>query len=59
MPPTHTALLSSCTEEDELKYLADAKELGRPERNTLTVSFIDVEDHSTRLANAIQEQYYR
>ena len=49
----------SCVEDGELKYLPDAKELGRPERNTLTVSFQDLEEHSTRLANVIQEHYYR
>jgi DNA replication licensing factor MCM6 len=52
--------LESCTGENgELKYLADVKQFERPERNTLTVSFEDVEQHSTRLSNAIQEQYYR
>lgn len=45
--------------EGELKYLADARELIRPERNTLTVSFLDVEEYSTKLANLIQENYYR
>ena len=49
----------SCFEDGELKYLAEAKELGHPERNTLTISFLDLEEHSTRLANVIQEHYYR
>lgn len=51
--------MHSCAEDGELKYLPEAKELGRPERNTLTVSFQDLEEHSTRLASVIQEHYYR
>ena len=45
--------------EGELKYLDDARELIRPERNTLTVSFLDVEEFSTKLANVVQEHYYQ
>ena len=41
------------------KYLPQAKELARPERNTLIVDFVDVEKHDERLKNAIHEQLYR
>jgi DNA replicative helicase MCM subunit Mcm2 (Cdc46/Mcm family) len=41
------------------KYLPQAKELARPERNTLIVDFVDVEKHDERLKNAIYEQLYR
>ena len=50
---------SRCTENGELKYLPAAAEFQRMERYTLTVSFQDVEEHSTRLAAVIQEHYYR
>ena len=46
-------------DEGEVKYLLPAKELMRPERNTLLVSFHDVEEYSTKLGNIIQEQYYQ
>ncbi len=45
--------------DGELKYLNDAKTLFRPERNTLTVCFLDVEEFSTKLATTILESYYR
>ncbi|XP_013418015.1 zygotic DNA replication licensing factor mcm6-B [Lingula anatina] len=51
--------LEACGEEDDLKYLDQAKELIRPERNTLTVSFEDVEKYNQRLATTILEEYYR
>ena len=54
-----TLRLSRCVEDGELKYLSEVKDLGRPERNTFTVSFRDIEEHSSRLANVIQENYYR
>lgn len=41
------------------KYLPQAKELTRPDRNTLLVDFADVEKHDDRLKNAIHEQIYR
>merc|ERR550534_93017 len=31
----------------------------RPERNTLTVSFTDIENFNAQLATTIQEEYYR
>ena len=40
-------------------YLADAEELIRPERNTLTVSFVNIEQYNQQLATTIQEEYYR
>ncbi|XP_014668098.1 PREDICTED: zygotic DNA replication licensing factor mcm6-B-like [Priapulus caudatus] len=43
----------------ELKYLNNAKELGRPERNTLTVNFEDLEAYNQNLATTIHEEYYR
>ena len=39
--------------------MPEAKELTRPERNTLVVDFNDVEKHDPRLKNAIHEQLYR
>ena len=42
-----------------MKYLAEAQELIRPERNTLTVSFQDVETYKSELATIIQVEYYR
>ena len=44
---------------DDLKYRNDALELVRPERNTLTISFTDVEQHNQHLATTILEEYYR
>lgn len=40
-------------------YLTEAQELIRPERNTLTVSFTNVERYNQQLATTIQEEYYR
>lgn len=45
--------------QGEIKYLAEAQELIRPERNTLTVDFRDVESYKSELATTIQEEYYR
>lgn len=45
--------------EGQLKYLVDTKDLFRPERSTVTVSFLDVEEYSTKLATLIQEHYYQ
>lgn len=45
--------------EAELKYLQDVQNLIRPERNTLKVSFKDVQEHNQQLATTIQEEYYR
>lgn len=41
------------------KYIPQARELTKPERNTLVVDFDDVENHDPRLKNAIHEQLYR
>ena len=43
----------------QLKYLKSARELVKPERNTLIVSMKDVEQFNASLANIIQEEYYR
>uniref|UniRef100_A0A670ZB05 DNA replication licensing factor MCM6 n=1 Tax=Pseudonaja textilis TaxID=8673 RepID=A0A670ZB05_PSETE len=45
--------------DGEVKYLQDAEELIRPERNTLTVSFQDLEQFNQKLATTIQEEFYR
>jgi len=42
-----------------VKYLRPAEALIRPERNTLVVSFADIEVHNQQLATSIQEEYYR
>ncbi|PKK28759.1 minichromosome maintenance complex component 6, partial [Columba livia] len=43
----------------EVKYLRDAEELIRPERNTLIVSFADLEQFNQQLSTTIQEEFYR
>lgn len=43
----------------DLKYIGEARELIKPERNTLQVSFEDVERYNQNLATTIQEEYYR
>lgn len=43
----------------EVKYLDEASDLVKPERNTLEVSFADVEKHNHNLATTILEEYYR
>ncbi|XP_077993702.1 zygotic DNA replication licensing factor mcm6-B-like [Glandiceps talaboti] len=45
--------------DGEVKYLSDVQELIRPERNTLAISFEDVQNHNQQLATTIQEEYYR
>ncbi|XP_053143279.1 DNA replication licensing factor MCM6 [Hemicordylus capensis] len=45
--------------DGEVKYLRDAEELIRPERNTLIVSFVDLEQFNQQLATTIQEEFYR
>lgn len=54
--------LSVCrfqTGDGEVKYVQEAEELIRPERNTLLVSFTDLEGYNQELATTIQEEYYR
>uniref|UniRef100_A0A3Q2ULR1 DNA replication licensing factor MCM6 n=1 Tax=Fundulus heteroclitus TaxID=8078 RepID=A0A3Q2ULR1_FUNHE len=46
-------------EDGEVKYVREAEELIRPERNTLLVSFVDLEGFNQELATTIQEEYYR
>ena len=43
----------------EMKYAAEAQELTRPERNTLLVSFEDIERYNQQLATTVLEEYYR
>ncbi|CAN0154796.1 unnamed protein product [Bubo scandiacus] len=45
--------------DGEAKYLRDAEELIRPERNTLIVSFADLEQFNQQLSTTIQEEFYR
>lgn len=52
-------LLVSFEVDGEAKYLEKAKELVKPERNTLQVSFQDVEKHNSNLAVTIVAEYYR
>ncbi|KAK5622788.1 Zygotic DNA replication licensing factor mcm6-B [Crenichthys baileyi] len=47
------------TVDGEVKYVREAEELIRPERNTLLVSFIDLDGFNQELATTIQEEYYR
>ncbi|XP_045061979.1 zygotic DNA replication licensing factor mcm6-A-like [Coregonus clupeaformis] len=47
------------TADGEVKYVHDAEELIRPERNTLLVSFTDLEGFNQELATTIQEEFYR
>ncbi|XP_034088024.1 DNA replication licensing factor MCM6 [Gymnodraco acuticeps] len=47
------------TGDGEVKYVREAEELIRPERNTLAVSFTDLEGFNQELATTIQEEYYR
>lgn len=42
-----------------MKYLEKAKELVKPERNTLQVSYQDVEKYNSNLAVTIIAEYYR
>lgn len=42
-----------------MKYVQEAEELIRPERNTLLVSFTELEGFNQELATTIQEEYYR
>uniref|UniRef100_A0A8D3CHK9 DNA replication licensing factor MCM6 n=1 Tax=Scophthalmus maximus TaxID=52904 RepID=A0A8D3CHK9_SCOMX len=49
-----------CPRRDgEVKYVREAEELIRPERNTLLVSFTDLEGFNQELATTVQEEYYR
>ncbi|XP_025083837.1 zygotic DNA replication licensing factor mcm6-B-like [Pomacea canaliculata] len=45
--------------DGEAKYLPLVQELVRPERNTLTVSFADVQTYNQQLSTTILEEYYR
>lgn len=42
-----------------MKYALGINDLGRPERNTLTVNFEDVEKFNQNLSTTILEEYYR
>lgn len=51
--------LEEFQEGGEVKYLEDARDLVKPERNTLEVSFSDIEKANQNLATTIIEEYYR
>ncbi|KAK3879373.1 hypothetical protein Pcinc_016051 [Petrolisthes cinctipes] len=43
----------------EVKYLDEARDLVKPERNTLEVSFADIDKFNQNLATTVVEEYYR
>ncbi|XP_071550346.1 zygotic DNA replication licensing factor mcm6-B [Panulirus ornatus] len=51
--------LEEFQEDGEVKYLEDARDLVKPERNTLEVSFVDIDKYNQNLATTIVEEYYR
>lgn len=52
--------MSRFREDDEIKYLHPCSELAQKlERNSLEVSFEDVEKYNQNLATTIIEEYYR
>ncbi|XP_050721019.1 DNA replication licensing factor MCM6-like [Eriocheir sinensis] len=51
--------LEEFQEEGEVKYLEEARDLVKPERNTLEVSFVDIDKFSQNLATIIVEEFYR
>ena len=55
----YTSLCFRFVYEGEVKYLKPAESLIHLERNTLTVSFTDIELYNQQLATSIQEEYYR
>ena len=55
----HVCVCARFMVDGELKYLQDAGNLQGPERNTLAVSFQDVEEYSSKLATLIIENYYQ
>ncbi|RXG70679.1 DNA replication licensing factor MCM6 [Armadillidium vulgare] len=51
--------LEEFEDEGEIKYLEEAKDLIKPEKNTLEISFTDIEKYNQNLATTITEEYYR
>ncbi|XP_045624546.1 zygotic DNA replication licensing factor mcm6-B [Procambarus clarkii] len=51
--------LEEFQEGGEVKYLEDARDLVKPERNTLEVSFVDIDKYNQNLATTVVEEYYR
>lgn len=51
--------LEEFQEAGEVKYLEDARDLVKPERNTLEVSFSDIEKANQNLSTTVVEEYYR
>ena len=61
MSKLYLKLFSICSfkVDGENKYMNEIQELIQPERNTLAVSFNDIESHNSKLSTIIQEEYYR
>ena len=56
----HVYRYSFTTEQGAVKYLDSAQALAKHhERNTMTVSFEDLDSHSGELANRVLENYFR
>lgn len=53
------SFLQEFEKDNEVKYAVDISELVSPERNTITVSFKDIESYNRNLATTIQDEYYR
>lgn len=51
--------LEEFQEGGEVRYLEDARDLVKPERNTLEVCFADIEKYNQNLATVMIEEYYR
>lgn len=54
-----TCSLCRFQEDGEVKYLEEARDLIKPERNTLEVSFVDIEKFNQNLTTLIVEEFYR
>lgn len=59
VPPLRVSACRFHAADGEVKYVREAEELIRPERNTLVVSFTDLEGFNQELATTVQEEYYR
>ena len=56
----HVMCYHSYTEDGEVKYLVSATKLAsHHERNTLTVSYEDLDTYHSDLANKVLENYFR
>ena len=57
--PFKDEVAERCQKKFQPKYLEPAKELVKPERNTLDVSMRDIERHNNMLAETNTKEYYR